>query len=146
VENSGKLYFVNDWIMNNNDRITVGRNDYAVEVAGAVFDPRVVAWHPGYGWKDYVRKGAGGPLDTADVKRTYVQYPNGITKKAHTGWCIFSSNADVYPGSRVIVPFKPYVPPPKECENKPDYTKPISMISGTLLSVLSLILIANQLK
>jgi protein involved in polysaccharide export with SLBB domain len=143
----GRLSFVNNWVLNGNDAITVGRNDQSVEVAGAVFDPRIVAFHPGYSCRDYVRKGAGGALDTADVKKTYVQYPNGITRKAHAGWWIFASSADVYPGSRVVVPMKPFVAPPRECDNdKTDWTKPISIISGTLLSIVSLMVIANQLK
>ncbi|MBN2188707.1 MAG: SLBB domain-containing protein [Chitinispirillaceae bacterium] len=143
----GRLSFVNNWVLNGGDAITVGRNDYSVEIAGAVFDPRISAYHPGYSWKDYVKKGGGGALDTADMKRAFVQYPNGVTKKAHAGWFIFSSNADVYPGSRVVVPLKPYVAPPRECdEDKTDWTKPISIISGTLLSIVSLMVIANNLK
>jgi protein involved in polysaccharide export with SLBB domain len=143
---NGRLSFENDWVMNANDAILVGRNDYSVEVAGAVFDPRLVAYHPGYSWKDYVKKSAGGPIDTADMKRAYVQYPNGVSKKAHTGWCIFSSNADVVPGCRVVVPLKPYVAPPRESTEKTDWTKPISIISATLLSIVSLMVIANNLK
>ena len=142
----GRLSFVNNWVLNGGDIITVGRNDYSVEVAGAVFDPRIVAYHPGYTCKDYVKKSAGGALDTADFGKTYVQYPNGITRKGHTGWCVFSSTAAVYPGSRVVVPMKPYVAPPRENTEKTDWTKPISIISGTLLSIVTLLVIANQLK
>jgi hypothetical protein len=142
----GKLSFVNDWVLNHGDAVAVGRNDYAVEVAGAVFDPRVVAFHPGYSWKDYVMKGGGGPLDTADVKKTFVQYPNGVTRKARSGWWIFASNADVCAGSRVVVPLKPFVPQLKECEEKADWSKPVSIISSTLLSVLTIMVIAQQLK
>ena len=105
-----------------------------------------MAYHRGYSWKDYVKKGGGGPLDTADMKRTFVQYPNGVTKKARTGWFIFSSGADVAPGCRVVVPMKPYVAPPRECEEKTDWNKPISIISATLLSIVSLMVIAEQLK
>jgi protein involved in polysaccharide export with SLBB domain len=145
VRDREDLLFVNDWVLDQNDLIRVERNDYAVEVTGAVFYPHITAYHPGYHCRDYVKNSAGGALDTADVARTYVRYANGVAKKARTGWWIFSSVADVYPGSRIVVPYKPYLAPPKEVE-KTDYSKPISMISATLLSVLSILLIANQLK
>jgi hypothetical protein len=149
VENSSGLEFVSDWVMDKNDRIHVARNDYTVEIAGAVFDPHIAAFHPGYSWKDYVKKSAGGPLDTADVSKTYVQYANGITKKAHTGWSIFSSNADVRPGCRIVVPLKPYVPPEPPAplgSEKTDYTKIISVTASALMSILAVIVIMHEVN
>jgi len=137
------LLFVNDWILNPNDVITVARNDYSVEVRGAVFDPRTVAYNPGYSCMDYIKKGAGGMLDSANGGRTYIQYPNGITKKANIG--VFSISPKIRPGCRIVVPFKPPRPPKQPGEGF-DYAKFISATSASMVTLLSILVIANQLK
>ena len=143
VENSDDtLQFRNDWVLNQNDRIFVGRNDYSVEVAGEVFDPRTIAFNPDYGWSDYIKKGAGGFTDSAKVSNTFIQYPNGMSKKARPS--IFSGSPKVVPGSKIIVPRKPSKPPKQPGEGF-DYAKAITMISSSLMTVLSLLVIAQKL-
>ena len=74
------------------------------------------------------------------------QYPNGISKKAHTGWFIFSSNADVRPDSRIVVPFKPPLPPPEKEGEKFDYAKFITVTSSSLMALLAIFIIMHNLK
>ena len=143
VRDKRDLLFVNDWILNPNDRIMIARNDYSIEVRGAVFNPRTVAYTPGYSCMDYVRKAAGGLLDSANGDRTYVQYANGITKKAKNG--IFSMSPKIHPGCRIVVPFKPPRPPKQPGEGF-DYTKFVSATSASMVTLLSILVIANQLK
>ena len=143
VKNKKQFVFVNEWILNSNDKVVVARNDYAVEVKGAVFDPRTVAYNPGYSCVDYIKKGAGGALDSADDGKTYIQYPNGIAKKAFPGF--FSADPKIQPGCRIVVPFKPKKPPPVPGE-KFDYSKFFTTVSASMITILSLVIIANQLK
>ena len=141
-ENYGVLKFRNEWVLNHNDHIVVGRNDYAVEVAGEVFDPTIVAYNSGYKWRDYVRKGAGGFTDSAKVLNTYIQYPNGMSKKAKPS--LFSMSSKVVPGCKIVVPKKP-PKPPKPAGEGFDYVKAITAISSTMVTLLSVLVIATKL-
>ncbi len=142
IENAETFKFRNDWVLNQNDRISVGRNDYSVEVAGEVFDPRTIAYNPDYRWSDYIKKGAGGFTDSAKVRNTYIQYPNGMSRKAKSS--LFSISPKVVPGCKIVVPRKPPKPPKLPGEGV-DYTKVMASISSTLMAVLSLLVISQKL-
>jgi len=111
-----------------------------VEIEGAVLNPSVIQWTNKFSWKDYINSGGGGPLDTADIKRTYIIYPNGVTVKAKTGWM---SSSTIHPGSKIIVPYKPFKPPapPKEPFN---YNALLATVSASLGIILVAITISDK--
>ncbi|MFH1761320.1 MAG: SLBB domain-containing protein, partial [bacterium] len=132
--------FETDWVLNNGDVISVERDDYLVEISGAVYQPGIVAYNGSWSWKDYLKKGAGGHMDTADVKNAYIIYPNGITKKARQGWF---SNTRVVSGSRIIVPVKPYNAPATD-RKEFDYSKFLATLTTSLTAVLTLVIIYER--
>ncbi|MFC1585461.1 SLBB domain-containing protein [Fibrobacterota bacterium] len=136
IRKTNPIKFEGAWLLTRNDRIHVSRNDYTVEISGAVFNPGVVSYNKGYSWKDYVNSGAGGPLDTADIKKTYIIYPSGTTVKAKKGW--FSSS-EVVLGSEIVVPMKPYVVPQEAPEF--DSKEFFAGVTSTLTAVTSLLTI-----
>lgn len=143
VKKADPLIFENDWILNQGDKVVIKRDDYAVRVEGAVFDPREVAYDPDFSWKDYIRKGAGGALDTADLKRTYIKYPNGATFRADRGWF---TTTRVVSGSVVVVPMKPYKEPEKkEKIDADDIVKMMGILSTAATTLLTVVLISEKL-
>ncbi|MBD3420581.1 MAG: hypothetical protein GF398_10735 [Chitinivibrionales bacterium] len=131
------ITFKTNWILNQGDKIIVGRDDYNVEITGAVFDPGVVAFNKDYCWKGYIDEGAGGALDTADLKKTYIQYPNGMTRRAKKGW--FCARR-VVSGAKIVVPFKPYKEPEPGPKEPFDYAKLIGVISTAATTLLTVII------
>ena len=77
--------------------------------------------------------------NTADIKRTYIEYPSGTTVKAEKRW--FSSSKVVL-GSKIVVPNKPYETP-KEAD-KIDYAKMAAVIQGSLAIVLTAVIIMEK--
>ncbi len=138
VRRSGKLVFNTDWILNNGDIIQVFRDDNSVTVRGAVFDERpVAAYNPAYNWKDYVKRAGGGFLDTAQVRNTYVVYPNGIAQKAR--------GTKIVSGSKVIVPFKPYKEPVvREPFRWKDFAPALASMASVLATTLTMILVIQK--
>jgi protein involved in polysaccharide export with SLBB domain len=136
------LKLKNSFVLNQGDRIVVGQNDYLVTIRGAVFDSGVTAYNSSYAWKDYIRNGAGGWLDSADVKRTYIRYPNGMKYKGRQG--LFGSKK-VVPGSEIVVPYKPPTPPAKAAKEF-DYMKFATFMSMMATTMLTLVLVTNALK
>jgi len=144
VGNVKPLKFEHDWILNQGDRIVVRRDDYVVRVEGAVFDPRPVAYQKSYSWRDYIRYGAGGALDTADIRRTYIRHPNGATYRARESWL---TDSRVVSGSVIVVPYKPYKPPKEEKKaGMDDLVKLLGIISTGATTLLTLLIVSERMR
>ena len=85
---------------------------------------------------------AGGFTDSAKILNTYIQYPNGMSRKAKASF--FSIPPKIVPGCKIVVPRKP-PKPLKQTGEGFDYTKVITAISSTMVTVLSILVIANKL-
>ncbi len=134
INQAQPLTFNSHWVLNDGDSIFVLRNDNTVRVEGAVFTEAVVPFNNKYGWKDYVNSGGGGPIDTADVRKTYIVYPNGYSHKAKKGWF---SHSKVVPGARIVVPMKPYEPPKQKNDFK--YSEFIGNLASTVTVFISVL-------
>lgn len=140
IQSTSPLKFQGKWLLADGDTIVVARNDFNVKVSGMVLNPGIVPFQNSFDWEEYINQGAGGALDTAQVKKTYIVYPNGIAVKAKKGW--FSSGK-VVPGSEIVVPMKPYVPPPSPSE-KFDYKEFMASLTATLTVILTVLLITDK--
>jgi len=85
------------------DSIYIPRNEPFVEVKGAVFNPQILSYEPGT-FRSYISK-SGGVTDKGNLKKSYIQYSNGINKKIRH-FLFFSNYPKVLPGSKIIVPEK----------------------------------------
>ncbi len=134
----------NDWIVADGDRIHVQQDMSYVRVQGAVFDPSLVPYDQSFSWRDYINRGAGGALDTADMRKTFIRYPNGTTVRARRNWI---SNADVVSGSTIIVPIKPYIEPKEEKSkiDSEDILRFLTVISTAASTLLTLIIVADRI-
>jgi len=118
-----------------NDSIYIPRSTSFVEVKGAVFNPQILSYGSG-SLKSYIAD-AGGVTDNGNLKKAYVQYSNGISKK--TGRFLFFRNyPKVTPGSKIIVP-----------ERSPNEKRGLSVIeistlTGTLATFISLIAVLRR--
>ncbi len=118
-----------------NDSIYIPRSTNFVEVKGAVFNPQILSYGSG-SMKSYIAD-AGGVTDNGNLKKAYVQYSNGISKK--TGRFLFFRNyPKVTPGSKIIVP-----------ERSPNEKRGLSVIeistlTGTLATFISLIAVLRR--
>jgi len=117
------------------DSIYIPRSTNFVEVKGAVFNPQILSYGSG-SLKSYISD-AGGVTDNGNLKKAYVQYSNGISKK--TGRFLFFRNyPKVTPGSKIIVP-----------ERSPNEKRGLSVIeistlTGTLATFISLIAVLRR--
>ncbi|MGL1902351.1 MAG: SLBB domain-containing protein [Fibrobacterales bacterium] len=100
--------FEQTWYLNSGDTVTIDKNNNTVEISGSVLNPTKVSYRESYDWEDYIDYGAGGALDTADVRKAYVRYPNGKSLKLSQG---FFSSPEIVPGAKIVVPEKPFIPP-----------------------------------
>lgn len=117
------------------DSIYIPRSTNFVEVKGAVFNPQILSYGS-VSMKSYISD-AGGVTDNGNLKKAYVQYSNGISKK--TGrFLFFRSYPKVTPGSKIIVP-----------ERSPNEKRGLSVIeistlTGTLATFISLIAVLRR--
>jgi len=123
------------------DTVFVQDNNQTISISGAVLNVGTTQYVEGSDWKYYVDEGAGGTLDTADVDKTFIIYPNGTAAKAHMGWL---RNSDVRPGSEIVVPFKPYKDPAKV--QPTDWAKVTASVSAVLGVLLSVLIILQNVK
>lgn len=84
------------------DSIYIPRVVSFVKVAGSVNNPQYVSYQNGRGLKYYINA-AGGFLEDARVKGTYVQYANGLNKPVRH-FLFFRNYPKVSPGSSIQVP------------------------------------------
>ncbi|MDP2364114.1 MAG: SLBB domain-containing protein, partial [Ignavibacteria bacterium] len=127
-----------DVILRTGDEIFVPRNPNTVLVQGEVNNPGLYKYMPGDNVKDYIDK-AGGETDSSN----YILYSkaNGETNKIGFGW--FSGNPTAYDGSVIIVTKEP--PPPPDKDGPALWTN-IKDIFAIVVSAVTLIFLAQQLK
>ena len=87
------------------DQLTIPRLQQTIKLSGGVQNPLAVSYKEGFTLKDYIIE-AGGYIDIADKKHTYVKYPNGVSNKIKK-FLIFNKNPKITPGSEIVVPNLP---------------------------------------
>lgn len=65
------------------DRLIIPKEEQVVKLFGQVQNPTSVAYEPKFSFVDYIEQ-AGGFTDSANVKRTYVRYANGLTERTRS--------------------------------------------------------------
>lgn len=65
------------------DRLVIPKEEQVVTLTGQVQNPTSVAYEPGFSFKNYIEH-AGGFTDSANIKRTYVRYANGLTDRTRS--------------------------------------------------------------
>jgi len=86
------------------DRIIIPKEEQVVKLFGQVQNPTSVAYEPKFSFVDYIEQ-AGGFTDSANIKRTYVRYANGLTERTRSFLGMrFYPKAEK--GMEVIVPVK----------------------------------------
>jgi len=140
LKSESPLLFEGEYFLADGDSIFISANNNTVEIAGMVFNPTIVSYVEGYTWKDYLNA-AGGGQDSADIRKSYIVYPNGNASKTRRG--LFAS-CKVVPGSKLVVPKKPYKPP----REKPafDYKEFTAVITRTMTMLLTAIIITDKVK
>ncbi|MBV9989200.1 MAG: SLBB domain-containing protein [Chitinophagaceae bacterium] len=85
------------------DSIFIPRRDPFVEVQGFVFNPQILSYSSD-NFLSYISD-VGGVTEKGNLKKAYVQYSNGISRKIRH-FLFFRSYPRVLPGSKIIVPEK----------------------------------------
>lgn len=83
------------------DSIHIPRNESFVEVQGQVFNQQIFAFESRR-FKSYISD-AGGVTDKGNLKKSYIQYSNGVNKKIKS-FLFVRFYPKVQPGSKIIVP------------------------------------------
>ncbi|QQS35722.1 MAG: SLBB domain-containing protein [Ignavibacteriales bacterium] len=125
-------------LLRDGDNITIPFKPNTVLLTGEVNNPGLFKFVPGESVKDYIDK-AGGETDSAN----YIIHTkaNGEADKVGFGW--FTSNPDVYDGSKIHVTKLPPPPP----EGLPvDVGGTIKDVLAIVVSAVTIIVLANQLK
>jgi len=118
-----------------NDSIYIPRNEPFVEVKGAVFNPQIISYESGR-FLEYISD-AGGVTSNANLRRAYVQYPNGLNKKIRK-FLFFRSYPRVIAGSKIIVPER------NPGEKRGLTILEISTLTGTFATLISLIAVLRR--
>lgn len=118
------------FLLQPDDSIYIPRNEPFVEVQGAVFNPQILSFESKQ-FLSYITN-SGGVTDNANLKRAYIQYSNGISKKVNR-FLFFRSYPKVLPGSKIIVPEK------SGNERRGISIFELSAITGSLSALISLI-------
>ena len=85
------------------DSIYIPKSEPFVEVKGEVFNPQILSYEEG-SFMSYIYA-AGGTTDKGNLKKSYIQYSNGISNKIRH-FLFFRRYPKVKPGSKIIVPEK----------------------------------------
>ena len=140
LEENGEI---KPYFMNSMDTLVVLRDDRSVEVIGSVLNPGVIPFSEDFDWEDYINKGAGGALDTADFEKTFIMYPNGITYRAEAGW--FHFDPDVVSGAKIVVPQKAYVEPSADSGfDYREFMAGLNVTMAVLTSMLTVVILSKQ--
>lgn len=103
LEGKPDKFNANALIIMPGDSIVVPRENLFVEVSGAVNTPQLLKYaRPGF---KYYINAAGGGKQNASLKRSYIQYANGINRPVRH-FLFFRNYPRVEPGSKIIVPEK----------------------------------------
>ncbi len=106
-----------------------------MEVPGAGFNPPILSYgSPGF--LSYI-SGAGGVTDKANLRRAYIQYSNGISRKIRH-FLFFRNYPRVMPGSKIIVPER------LEGERRGLSIVEISALTGSFTALISLIAVLRK--
>ena len=92
-------------LLHNRDTLYIPQRPDIITIEGGVLNPSAVSYKADYTFNDYISE-AGGFTDNARKSKAYVVYPNGRKDRTHH-LLFFSSRPKVYPGSTIVVPFKP---------------------------------------
>lgn len=124
------------------DTIVVSQNDFSVEIQGAVLSPGVSTYNPDWNWEDYVNFGGGGVLDTADIEKVFIIYPNGQSLKANAGW--LSAGPEIVSGTIVVVPYKPYIEKGEDDEfNYKEFIQGITIALSAMVAIVTIMQRSN---
>ncbi len=118
------------FLLRPSDSVFIPRQEPFVEIKGEVFNPQILSYHSTR-FKSYISN-AGGTTDKGNLKKAYVEYPSGISKKINH-FLFFRSYPKIYPGSKIIVPAK------TETGKKGLSIIELSAITGSLSAIISLI-------
>jgi len=118
-----------------NDSIYIPRSSNFVEVKGAVFNPQILSYDAG-NLKSYIAD-AGGVTDNGNLKKAYVQYSNGISRKTRK-FLFFRSYPKILPGSKIVIPER------SATERRGLSIIEISSLTGTLTALISLIAVLRN--
>ncbi len=99
-----------DTTLEDGDQIIIPNITQQVFIQGEVSNPGAIRYSPGMDIKYYI-DGAGGQLDTADMKNLFIVHPNGETQilKSNSGLSLILAEPDrdlIYPGSIIYIPQK----------------------------------------
>jgi protein involved in polysaccharide export with SLBB domain len=89
-------------ILLDGDSIYIPRIISFVKVSGSVNNPQYISYQSGRGMKYYINA-AGGYLEDARVKGTYIQYANGLNKPVRN-FLFFKNYPKISPGSSIQIP------------------------------------------
>lgn len=117
------------------DSIYIPRKEPFVEMKGAVFNPQILSYESD-NFLSYISD-AGGITDKGNLRKAYIQYSNGISKKIHH-FLFFRLYPKVTPGSKIIVPER------TESQRKGLSIIEISAITGTLSALIGIISILKR--
>jgi protein involved in polysaccharide export with SLBB domain len=118
------------FLLRPSDSVFIPRLEPFVEVKGEVFNPQILSYHS-TSFRAYISM-AGGITDKGNLKKAYVEYPSGISKKINH-FLFFRSYPKIYPGSKIIVPVK------TDTGKKGLSIIELSAITGSLSAIISLI-------
>ena len=111
------------------DSIYIPRNEPFVEVKGAVFNPQIISFESAR-FTAYISD-AGGVTDKGNLRKSYIQYSNGISRKIHH-FLFFRIYPTVKAGSKIIVPER------VDSERRGLSIIELSAITGSLTALVSL--------
>jgi protein involved in polysaccharide export with SLBB domain len=117
------------------DQIVVPRKNNFVTVTGAVFNEQLIEYHSGR-LGEYI-SAVGGTKNNANLRKAYVQYPNGMYKKTHR-FLFIKFYPRIKPGSKIFVPEKSLA------DIKTIGVSEISSIATLLTSLVAVISILNK--
>jgi polysaccharide export outer membrane protein len=92
-------------LLHDKDTLYIPQRPDIIAIEGGVLNPSNVSYKADYTFDDYISE-AGGFTDNARKSKAYIVYPNGRKDRTHRV-LFFSTRPKVYPGSTIIVPFKP---------------------------------------
>ena len=123
----------NQPVFQNGDQLFISKNYGSVTTEGALENPSIFNWDKGSRAKDYLRN-SGGKLNKIGGK-AYVVLTNGQTKKIN-----LFKNPRVYPGSKVVVNYKPI-----KQKEEGKFLNDVTNIFGTITGALTTILLLERL-
>ncbi len=123
------------FLLQPDDSIYIPKKDPFVEVQGAVFNPQILS----YGSDNFMSyiSDVGGITDKGNLKKAYIQYSNGISRKIHH-FLFFRRYPKVLPGSKIIVPER------TESLRKGISVIEVSTLLGALAALVSVISILKK--